>query len=252
MRNLDGRVNENIEAQKSAHLVLGSDLGFKAWGRDFRFVTEAYYKHLFNAIPYDIDNVRIRYYADKQAEAYATGIDFRINGQFVQTLESWASLAFLWTQENIDGDFFYTEDSVKTDIGWIRRPTDRRFNFNIMFQDLLPSNPSYKVHLSLVYGARMPFTPLNNQRLRNQLSIPAYRRVDIGFSKQLVGKDVKYRASGFLKSFESLWISAEVFNLLQIQNTISYVWVRDVSGTIYGVPNYLTNRQINLRLVAEF
>ena len=252
MRNLDGSINESIQAQKSAHLVLGSDLGFKAWGRDFRFVTEAYYKHLYNAIPYDIDNVRIRYYADKQAQAYATGIDFRVNGQFVKTLESWASLAFLWTQENIEGDFYYTDDSVRTEIGWIRRPSDRRFNFNIMFQDLLPTNPSYKVHLSLVYGARMPFTPLNNQRLRNQLTIPAYRRVDIGFSKQLVGKDVKFKASGFLKSFESLWLSAEVFNLLQIQNTISYIWVRDVSGTIYGVPNYLTNRQINLRLVAEF
>lgn len=252
MRNLEGRVNENIKAQKSIQAVVGSDLVFKIWDRDFKFITEAYYKHLSNIIPYEIDNVRIRYYADQRATGYATGIDFRINGQFVRSLESWASLSFLRTQEDIIGDFFFDEDSVRQEIGFIRRPTDQRFNFNIMFQDFLPKNPTFKVSLSLVYGAEMPYSVLRNPRFRNTFTIPAYRRVDIGFSKQVIGKGAKFKTQSFLRHFDSLWFNAEVFNLLQIQNTISYIWVQDTGGNRFGVPNYLTNRQLNIRLVASF
>ena len=146
---------------------------------------------------------------------------------------------------------YYTDDNGEEQLSdWLRRPTDQRVNFSILFQDELPSNPSYKVNLSLIYGTKMPFFYDANNREKEGFTIPAYRRVDIGFSKVLFDAKSEKRPN-WLKNANSMWASLEIFNLLQVDNTISYVLIKDFSNTVYGVPNYLTGRRVNLRFILK-
>jgi hypothetical protein len=48
-----------------------------------------------------------------------------------------------------------------------------------------------------------------------------------------------------------MWINLEVFNLFDFQNENSTFWVSDINGAQHGVPNYLTGRQFNLKLMVE-
>ena len=274
MRDFEGNLNKNIKAQRSIHYVLGMDYEFKMWDRPFKFTTEAYYKDLKNIIPYEVDNVRLRYYADNNAVGYTYGIDMKINGEFVKGVESWASLSLMSSQEDIVDDFYYkyydaegkkttvgnafrpVADSQRVEPGYVPRPTDQRFNFSLFFQDYLPNNPSVKINLSFIYGSGLPFGPPSYDRHKDTLRIPPYRRVDLGFSKLLL-KPNKSDRKGFGKKkvfdyFDNIWFSLEVFNLLQVQNTISYQWIRDIEGTQWPVPNYLTARQINAKLQFKF
>ena len=242
MRDLSGGVNENIKAQESIHLVVGNDYQLKIWNRPFKMVTEVYYKRYNNLIPYSLDNVRIRYTAENSATGYAAGIDYRINGEFVKGVDSWASLSVMTIQEDIEGD----------GAGYLPRPTDQRFNFKIFFQDYLPGDPTFRVNMTLAYGSGLPFGPPQATPEERVYRLPAYRRVDIGFSKVLKveGKTYDWKA---LNTFRSMWVGLEVFNLLGTSNTISYLWVKDVStARQYAVPNYLTGRILNVKLVAEF
>lgn len=247
LRRLDGTLNPSIKAQRSIHFVFGGDMNFKAWGRPFKFISELYYKHQDRMIPYIVDNVRIRYLAENSSQGYATGLDARVNGEFVEGIESWFNFSILQTKERL----YYTDNNGTEQLSdWLRRPTDQRVNFSIMFQDELPSNPSYKLNLSLIYGSKMPFFFNAENRQNPGFKIPAYRRVDIGFSKILLDKTSKRRSSKF-KNIESLWASIEVFNLLQVNNTISYVLVKDFSNNVYGVPNFLTGRRLNFRFILK-
>ncbi|MDG1045019.1 MAG: TonB-dependent receptor plug domain-containing protein [Bacteroidia bacterium] len=247
LRRLDGTLNPSIKAQRSIHFVFGGDMNFEAWGRPFKFISELYYKHQDRMIPYVVDNVRIRYLAENSSQGYATGVDARVNGEFVEGIESWFNLSILQTKERL----YYTDNDGNEQLSdWLRRPTDQRVNFSIMFQDELPSNPSYKLNLSLIYGSKMPFFFNPENRQNPGFKIPAYRRVDIGFSKILLDKKSKRRSSKF-KNIESLWASLEVFNLLQVNNTISYVLVKDFSNNVYGVPNFLTGRRLNFRFILK-
>jgi hypothetical protein len=242
MRNLDGGLNEDIRAQQSIHFVLGNDYQLRIWNRPFKMVTEVYYKYMNNLIPYDLDNVRLRYRAENSATGFATGIDYRINGEFVKGIDSWASLSFMTIQEDIEDD----------GAGFLPRPTDQRFNFKIFFQDYLPNDPTFRVSLTLAYGTGLPFGPPQATAEERVFRLPAYRRVDIGFSKVLKSAGKTYK-SKYLNSFESLWIGLEVFNLLDITNTVSYLWVKDIStARDYAVPNYLTPRLLNVKMVAKF
>ena len=249
---LDGEINPDQKAQTSVHLVAGSDLNFKAWGRPFKFVTEIYYKYLDNLIPYTIDNVRIRYYAFDLSHGYTTGIDMKVNGEFVKGIESWASLSFMTTKEDLYDDFYYDEQGNRVEPGYIPRPTDQRVNFSIFFQDYLPMNPSYSMSLTLLFGSSLPFGPPQAPKYQQILRMPPYRRVDIGFSKELIGEHTRFSAKNPFRVFNNMWITLEVLNLLQVNNTVSYVWVTDIYGRQYAVPNYLTPRQLNVKLVAEF
>lgn len=241
MRNLDGGLNEDIRAQASWHFVLANDYQLRIWNRPFKMVTELYYKQFDNLIPYDLDNVRIRYRAENSARGYATGIDYRINGEFVEGIDSWASLSVMTIQEDIAGD----------GAGFLPRPTDQRMNFKIFFQDYLPNDPSFRVSLTLAYGTGLPFGPPQATPEERVFRLPDYRRVDIGFSKVLKAEGKTYKMA-FLNNFRSLWIGLEVFNLLDITNTISYLWVKDIStAREYAVPNYLTPRLLNVKLVAK-
>jgi len=239
MTDLNGQIVKGLKAQNSYQAVLGTDLYFNFWKRPFKFVTEVYYKYIQNLIPYEIDNMRIRYYGTNDAHGYAYGIDFRINGEFVKGAESWASLSFMKTEEYFQGS-------------WIPRPTDQRVNLAIFFQDYIPGFPTWKVALTLVYGTGLPFGPPDSPPASQTLRMPPYRRVDIGLSKQLIGEKTHFGPKNPFRVFNSMWVGLDIFNLLNLNNTISYQWITDIQGKQYAVPNYLTPRLFNLKLVAGF
>ncbi len=251
LRTPEGTLNSNIKAQKSTHYVIGADYLFYSWGRPFKWITEVYYKNLENLIPYKVYNVRTQYLANDLSNGYAKGIDMKINGEFVSGVESWASLSVMKTEEDIVGDYIINADGSTSEAGFIPRPTDQRVNFSMFFQDYIPGNPNYKMHLNMVYGTGLSFGPPNSEKHQDVLRIPDYRRVDIGFSAVLKDENKKSRIK-WLNAFNSIWVSAEVFNLLDINNTVSYLWVADVSGRQYAVPNYLTARQLNAKLILSF
>ena len=270
LRNLQGELNPNLKAQKSIHFVAGSDWNFKAWGRPFKYVTEVYYKHLTELVPYQVDNVRIQYLGENASKGYAYGIDFKVNGDFVKGVESWASLSYMKTAEDLYSDQYQeyynasgevihpgSPDNVVVDSatiypGYIPRPTDQRITFGLFFQDYLPMNPTFKMNLGLYFGSGLPTGAPNTPLYTHTYRMPPYRRVDIGLSKQIIGGEALHPKSGFFKGFKNLWVTMEILNLLQISNTISYTWVRDFNNNQYGVPNYLTPRQINIKLGADF
>lgn len=272
LRNLEGQINKDVNAQRSIHFVIASDYQFLAWGREFKLTSEAYYKQMNNLVPYKLDNTRIRYLAKNNADGYATGLDLRVNGEFVSGIESWVSLGILKTVEDLNDDDYYryfnsdgeeivpgfTFNNVITDStlvspGNIPRPTDQRVTFSMFFQDYLPRFPTVRMHLNLIFGTGLPFGPPGNDRYKDVLRAPTYRRVDVGFSKIVIDEDQENtsRLPG-IKKLRSLIISLEVFNLLQVSNTISYSWITDVTGRQYGIPNYLTSRLINAKVQMKF
>lgn len=241
MRNLRGEINTDLKAQQALHLVGAADYGFKRQGLPFKFVTELYYKQMNNLVPYEINNVRMRYSAVNNAVGYAAGIDLRLHGEFLPGTESWGSFSLFTVRENIDGD----------GAGYIPRPTDNRWSFAIFFQDHLPKDPSTRLSMTLFAGGGFPHGAPQSERKDQIFRSPLYRRVDIGFIKVLKDESIE-RNWRVLKPFKSFWVSVEVFNLLQIRNTVSYLWIKDVTtANQYGVPNYLTNRLINLKLTAR-
>jgi hypothetical protein len=257
MKRPDGSLNRDIKAQKSVHFVFGSEYDFILWKRPFKFTTEVYYKKLNDLIPYKINNVRVRYSGENMAHGYATGLDMKINGEFVEGVESWASLSIMETKENIKGDFYYNQEGEKVTPGYYPRPTDQLINFNLFFQDYVPSFPTYKVHISLHYGSKLPFTPPDTKRYDQVFYMPPYRRIDLGFSKSIKRKEKEYPESSPLHYINSFWIGLDVFNALDIDNTISYQWIKTVGNQTgqasqYAVPNYLTSRRFNLKLIVKF
>jgi hypothetical protein len=252
LKNLDGQLNPNQKAQSSFQVVAASDLNFEAWDRPFKYITEFYYKYLNSLIPYLVDNVRIRYYSFVQSSGYATGLDMKVSGEFVKGIESWASLSIMGTKENITGDYYISDEGSGVEPGFIPRPTDQRVNFSIFFQDYLPMNPTYRMSLTLLFGSSLPFGPPNSPKYQQVLRMPPYRRVDIGFSKEIIGEHTRLKPGNIFGFFDSLLLTAEVLNLLQVNNTVSYIWVTDIYGRQYAVPNYLTPRQLNIRLMATF
>ena len=234
LRNRRGQLNPDIRAQSSVHVIAGVDHQFQMFGRDFKVLTEVYYKHLYDVIPYDVDNVRIRYFARNNAMAYATGIDMRVSGEFIPGAESWFSLGILRTREDVDDD----------KLGYIRRPSDQLINVGIFFQDHLPDDPTVRVHLSVLYGSGLPFGPPDYPQYRNFLNGSEYQRVDIGFSKEVFLNRQKKNAL-----FHSLWLGVEILNVLGTDNPISYTWIEAVDRQQYAVPNSLSARFINAQVI---
>jgi hypothetical protein len=259
LRDFDGNINKQVKAQKSAQIVLGADYVFKAWGnRNFKLTTEAYYKYLWQLNPYEIEDIRIRYFAKNNATGYATGVDVRFFGELVKGTDSWVSISYLSTKENLNDDFYYkTSTNSSGDIdsqivypGKIRRPTDQTLFFNLYFQDYLVKNKSFKVHFNLVVGTGLPFGPPDRQRYKDVLKIPPYRRLDIGFSYLIIdgNKRMQKKPKSFGAKFDKIWTSFEVFNIIGIYNTLSYRWIKDIDNNQWAIPNYLTNRRFNLKL----
>lgn len=256
MRNFNGAINYQAKSQKSIHFVGSSDYKFKAFGTELKFAVEGYYKLLHNLTPYKLDNLRIRYFANQLSDGYATGLDMRINGEFVNGLESTFRISLMKTQEDILDDSYRMKDKDGNEFivypGYLNRPTDQRINFSTFFQDKLLNSPTYKVHINLLYGSKLPIGPPRTERYADTFTIPSYKRVDIGFSKNLLDPNARKKPKFIQKYFNSFILYAEVFNALNINNTVSYLWITDVDNVQYAIPNYLTSRQLNLRLIAKF
>ena len=248
MRDFNGAVNTGLKAQRSIHYVSGIEFEFKQFNRPFKFFAEAYYKHMDYLVPYVLDNIRIRYYATNSARGYATGFDTRVNGEFIKGIESWFTLSVLKTDEIIK----YVKDSVEVESALLRRPTDRRVSASIMFQDELKTNSNYRMHLMLNFGTGLPYYLGGSARYKEGNTIPAYKRVDIGFSKVIISSDTSRPTKLTSKHIKDMWIGVDIYNLFQINNVISYLWIKDFSNNTYGVPNYLTGRRLNVKLVAKF
>jgi hypothetical protein len=270
MRRYNGTINTALKSQKSFQYVAGFDYNLSHGNRPIRITTEIYYKSLTDVVPYDIENVRIRYFGENDAKAYATGIEARLFTELVQDAESWFSIGLSQTKENLDNDFYYTyknaageiitsqstdqtvADSVKTDIGYIRRPSDRLITMGLYLQDYLSTNKNFKVHLNMIYGSNMSYNIPGNPKYRNALIIEPYIRVDIGFSALLLSEKSLRRSHSPFRSFENIWASLEVFNLIDRANTISYQLIKDFANNTFSIPNRLTPRLINFKLMARF
>jgi len=250
IRDFSGELNVSQKAQSSYNTSLGYDYAFDAFGTRLKFTSEAYFKYSDRLIPYKIDNLRIRYLANEVSRGYAYGADFSIGGEFVKDLVSYFRMSVMHANENIIGDS-YVQNGQTIYPGYLKRPTDQRLNFSIFFQDRLLNSPTYKVHLNALYGARLPIGPPQSARYLDKFFIPSYKRVDIGFSKDFLD-DVALHKPKFLDhNFSSVILFFEIFNLLNVNNTVSYLWLRDVDNVQYAIPNYLTGRQFNLKLIVK-
>lgn len=240
LRNENGEVLSDTKAQQSVHVVLSNDYSFKMWNRPFKLVSELYYKTLSDVNVYTIDNVRIRYVADNNAKAYAQGLDFRLNGEFVPGTESWFSFGYLKTEENYENK------------GYIARPTDQRLKFALLFQDYMPNIPSVKLYLNMVYNTGLPGgSPSYSDPYLYQNRLKDYRRADVGFSKVFIDNN-RVAKSKLFKEFKELSLGFEIFNLFDNKNAITNTWVRDVySKNQYAIPNYMTSRVFNIKLTAR-
>jgi hypothetical protein len=257
LRDPEGVLYKDIKAQKSIHYVLGSELNFTAWERPFIFSTELYYKYLFNLVPYKIDDVDIQYLPQYFARGYAAGIEFKINGEFVKDAQSWATLSIMQTKEDIYKDYYIKADKTVVLPGYYPRPTNQLFSFGLFFQDYFPNNPDYKVNLNFFYGSRLPYGSPEYNKPHEVYEMKSYKRVDIGMSKSLLRNKISDSEAGLLNRFKSIWLNIEIFNLLGIQNQISYQWIRTIKNqfgmpNLFAVPNYLTGRTINVRINARF
>jgi hypothetical protein len=241
LRDSTGTVRPGVKAQKSIHIVLGNDYSFNLWDRPFTLNSEVYYKKLTNVNPYTLDNVRIRYRASNNAVAYAYGLDLRLAGEFVPGTESWISLGYLKTEENID------------DKGYIFRPTDQRLKIGMLFQDYVKVVPNLKGYLNLQYNTGLPGgSPSYADPYNFQERLPDYKRVDLGVSYVLIDA-TRSKEEGVFKYFKELTLGAEIFNIFDVQNSISNTFVRDVYTKVqYSIPNYLSPRVFNVRLTTKF
>jgi hypothetical protein len=241
LKDFNGNINVNVKAQKSIHFVTGMDYSFEMWDRPFKLTTEIYYKDLSNINAYSIDNVRIRYRADNVTTGFANGIDIRLNGEFIAGSESWVSLGYLKTIENIDNR------------GNISRPSDQRLKFGILFQDYVPNLPDLKAYLNLVYNTGVPGgSPSYSDPYSFQNRLRDYKRADLGVSYVFTSAKKQY-TTGFLSSFKELTAGLELFNMFDIQNSITNTWVRDVySKTQFGIPNFMTGRVLNFKVGMKF
>ena len=228
LRAQNGVVNPNVKAQKSFHIVIGNDYSFNLWDRPFKLTSEAYYKGITDVNPYSVENVRIRYNATNDTEAYAYGLDLRLNGEFVPGTESWFSLGYLKTEEN------------RNNRGFIARPTDQRFKFAALFQDYVPSLPNFKMYLNLVYNSGLPGgSPSYADAYEYQNRLPSYKRADVGLLFVVVDENKQFD-SGWRKPFKNLNFGFEIFNIFNNQNSITNTWVRDVySKRQFAIPNFL-------------
>ena len=242
IRDFNGILNKNQQAQRSYNSSIGLDYAFDGLGTRLKFVSELYFKYQDRLIPYMMDNVRVKYLAGLEARGYTYGADFSIGGEFVKDLLSYFRISLMKANQDILTD----------DFGFMKRPTDQRVNFSVYFQDRLLNSPTYKVHLTMLYGSRLPVGAPLEQRYSADFNIPPYKRVDIGFSKDFLDDEAMKKPRFLDKYFSSFSAYVEVFNLLNINNTVSYLWLKDIDNIQYAIPNYLTGRQLNLKLIIKF
>lgn len=234
------RLNDKIKSPRSIQFVLGTDYIFRAMNRPFKLSGELYYKNLANLISYEYDNLKVNYSGVNDAKGYAMGLDFKLFGQFVPGSDSWITFSLMKTEQNLHGKK-------------VPLPSDQRYSVGLYFTDYFPKFPKLKFSLRGVFSDGLTMTAPHTSRDQAYFRAPAYKRVDIGLSYQLVGAPSDgVRAHNFWRHFKSITLGVDLFNLFDISNVSSYYWVTDVNNIQYAVPNYLTRRQLNFRIAAEF
>ncbi|MDR0413681.1 MAG: TonB-dependent receptor, partial [Dysgonamonadaceae bacterium] len=233
------RLNQNIRSQRSIHFVLGGDYSFRMQdGRPFKFTAELYYKKLDHLVPYSVNNVRVWYSGENSSHGYATGIDTKLFGQFVPETDSWVGFSLMQARQYINGEK-------------VAMPTDQLYNFTLYFSDYLPkTNKRLQGNLRAIWAQGLPFSVPGNE-YKPRFHAPPYRRIDFGMTYRLWGEDDRSRSTSFWTHFRNIWLGVDVFNLFDIKNVSSYSWFSDVKGVMHAVPDKLTGRQFNLKLVAE-
>lgn len=228
-------LNSNIKSQRSIHFVAAFDYRFKVKQRPYKFTAEAYYKKLDNLVPYNVNNVKVTYYGQNIASGFAAGLDFKLYGEFVPGTDSWVTFSVMRTKQKINGS-------------WSPMPTDQRYSMNLHFTDYFPGTERWKMTLRLAFADGLPFGAPHSGLEKQDFRAPAYKRVDVGLSYRAYDNDDRKRNS----IFKNIWLSLECLNLFGTSNVNSYYWVTDVTNQQYAVPNYLTGRQINGRVIFEF
>ncbi len=228
-------LNEKIKSQRSIHFIAGMDYRFKMMNRPFKFSAEAYFKLLGNLVPYTVNNVKIVYDASEQCSGHAMGLDLKLYGEFVEGSDSWVTLSVMNTRMKLNGKS-------------IPLPTDQRFALNLFFTDYFPGTDRWKMSLKLAYADGLPFGAPHRRLDIMPFRAPAYKRADIGMSFRAFDNEKRDKKS----IFKNIWIGVDCLNLLGINNVNSYYWITDVTNQQYAVPNYLTGRQINGRVLFEF
>lgn len=229
------KLNNKAKSQRSIHFIAGYDYRFKLNNRQFKFTAEAYYKLLGNLVPYSVNNVKVVYYGDNESSGHAAGLDFKIYGEFVPGTDSWLSLSLMSTKMKLNGVS-------------IPLPTDQRYALNLFFTDYFPGTDRWKMSLKLAFADGLPFAAPHRELESNSFRAPAYKRADIGLSYRLINNADNHNKKNPLRN---LWLGVECLNLFGINNVNSYYWITDVTGQQYAVPNYLTGRQLNLRISAD-
>lgn len=230
------RLNENIRSQRSYQILLSMDYKFKLADRPFKFSTELYYKAQSRLNPYNVDNVKIVYYGNNCATGYVVGADFKLFGEFVPGTDSWISFGLMKAQMRLNGKS-------------IPQPTDQRYNINFFFSDYFPGTTRWKMNLKASFADGLPFGPPHTGLERNVFRAPAYKRVDIGMNYRLLDNEDRHMRRNVVKN---IWLGLDCFNIFGLNNVSGYYWVTDVSNRQYAVPNYLTGRMINARILVEF
>lgn len=229
-------LNRKAKSQRSIHFIAGFDYRFKMSNRPFKFTAEAYYKALGNLVPYSVNNVKVVYYGDNMCSGHAAGLDLKLFGEFVPGTDSWVSLSLMNTSMKLNGKS-------------IPLPTDQRYAVNMFFTDYFPGTTRWKMSLKLALADGLPFSAPHRELESNVFRAPAYKRADIGLNYRIIDNNDRHNKRNPIRN---LWVGAECLNLLGINNVNSYYWITDVTGQQYAVPNYLTGRQINVKVSVDF
>ena len=228
-------LNEKIKSQRSIHFIAGYDHTFRMSNRKFKFTAEAYYKMLSQLVPYSVNNVKVVYYGENEASGHAAGLDLKLYGEFVEGTDSWLSLSLMDAKMKLNGKS-------------VPLPTDQRIAVSLFFTDYFPGTQRWKLSLKLAYADGLPFSPPHRELETNMFRAKAYRRADIGMSYLLLGPQHGKPSI----SHPRVWLGVDCFNLLGIDNVNSYYWITSIANQQFAVPNYLTGRQLNARVLVEF
>ena len=229
-------LNRKAKSQRSIHFIAGFDYRFKMNDRPFKFTAEAYYKALGNLVPYSVNNVKVVYYGDNMCSGHAAGLDLKLFGEFVPGTDSWVSLSLMNTSMKLNGKS-------------IPLPTDQRYAVNLFFTDYFPGTTRWKMSLKLALADGLPFSAPHRELESSVFRAPAYKRADVGLNYRIIDNSDRHKKRNPIRN---LWVGAECLNLFGINNVNSYYWITDVTGQQYAVPNYLTGRQINVKLSVDF
>lgn len=229
-------LNRKAKSQRSIHFIAGFDYRFKMNNRPFKFTAEAYYKALGNLVPYSVNNVKVVYYGDNMCSGHAAGLDLKLFGEFVPGTDSWVSLSLMNTSMKLNGKS-------------IPLPTDQRYAVNLFFTDYFPGTTRWKMSLKLALADGLPFSAPHRELESNVFRAPAYKRADVGLNYRIIDNSDRHKKRNPIRN---LWVGVECLNLFGINNVNSYYWITDVTGQQYAVPNYLTGRQINVKLSVDF